>query len=188
MGWLLVRKHPEVIKKGAKIDLSDLESDPLVMFQHRHYVPLALFFCLALPTFVPVYFWGEAAWTSYTVAVLRYLCILHCTWLVNSAAHMFGSRPYDININPSENRLVALLSVGEGFHNYHHTFPHDYSASEWRWSLNGTTLFIDAMAWLGLAWGRKTVSDRMREARISRTGPGTHKMTKQELELPREYM
>ena len=42
---------------------------------------------------------------------------------------------------------MLQLSAGEGFHNYHHTFPHDYSASEWRWSLNLTTFFIDIMAW-----------------------------------------
>ena len=56
-------------------------------------------------------------------------------------------KPYDATIGPVENMSVSVLALGEGFHNYHHTFPHDYSASEWRWSLNLTTLFIDAMAW-----------------------------------------
>ena len=111
MGWLLVRKHPEVIRKGSKIDLSDLRSDPVVMFQHRHYLPLALAMAIALPTVIPVYFWGEALWTSYTWSVLRYLCTLHSTWLVNSAAHMWGDRPYDEHVNPAENRLVSLVSI-----------------------------------------------------------------------------
>ena len=110
MGWLLVRKHPEVIRKGSKIDLADLRSDPVVMFQHRHYLPLALAMALVLPTWIPVHFWGEAAWTSYTWSVLRYLCTLHSTWLVNSAAHMWGDRPYDEHVNPAENRLVSLVS------------------------------------------------------------------------------
>ena len=110
MGWLLVRKHPEVIRKGSKIDLSDLRSDPVVMFQHRHYLPLALAMAIAVPTWIPVHFWGEAAWTSYTWSVLRYLCTLHSTWLVNSAAHLWGERPYDEHVNPAENPLVALVS------------------------------------------------------------------------------
>lgn len=36
MGWLLVRKHPDVINKGAKVDMSDLEQDPIVVWQRRY--------------------------------------------------------------------------------------------------------------------------------------------------------
>lgn len=52
------------------------------------------------------------------------------TWLVNSVAHMWGQRPYDAHINPSENWLVSIGAHGEGWHNYHHTFPFDYKTSE----------------------------------------------------------
>ena len=54
IGWLMVRKHPDVKEKGSKIDLSDLRSDPVVMFQHRHYLPLALTLCIVVPTLIPV--------------------------------------------------------------------------------------------------------------------------------------
>ena len=46
-------------------------------------------------------------------------------------------------------RLVSVLAMGEGFHNYHHTFPYDYSTSEWGQRLNLTTAFIDFMALIG---------------------------------------
>jgi stearoyl-CoA desaturase (delta-9 desaturase) len=73
--------------------------------------------------------------------------------------------------------LTALLAsvAGEGFHNYHHTFPFDYSASEYRWHINFTTFFIDCMAALGLAYDRKKVSKATVLARIKRTGDGSHK-------------
>ena len=83
------------------------------------------------------------------VTVLRYVSVLHATWLVNSAAHMFGMKPYDTGIGPAENRAVSLLALGEGFHNYHHTFPYDYSTSEWGLQFNMTTAFIDLMAGIG---------------------------------------
>ena len=172
IGWLLVRKHPDVISKGKKIDLSDLERDPIVMFQHRHYVPLAVLFCVILPSVIPWYFWGEGLFLAYVMAIHRYVCILNATWLVNSAAHMWGGHPYDKSISPAENKLVSFFAVGEGFHNYHHTFPHDYSTSEWRWSLNVTTAFIDVMAWIGLAYDRRTVSKETVESRMLRTGEG----------------
>ena len=108
MGWLMVRKHPDVIEKGSKIDLSDLKNDSVVMLQHRHYHLLSIAICIVIPTLIPVYFWGEHAWTSYVWTILRYMVILHATWSVNSLAHILGSRPYDAHIKPAENRLVSL--------------------------------------------------------------------------------
>ena len=55
--------------------------------------------------------------------VLRYCFCLNFTFLVNSAAHLWGIRPYDKKANPAENFLVSLVTTGEGWHNYHHAFP-----------------------------------------------------------------
>ncbi|XP_067828763.1 acyl-CoA desaturase-like [Heptranchias perlo] len=174
VGWLMVRKHPDVIEKGKKLDLSDLKADPVVMFQRKYYKPSVVLMCFVLPTFVPWYYWGETFWTAYFVAaILRYTLVLNATWLVNSAAHMFGNRPYDIFINPRENRFVAFGAIGEGFHNYHHTFPYDYSTSEYGWRGNLTTFFIDTMCWLGLASNCKKVSQEVILARRRRTGDGS---------------
>ncbi|GFT59100.1 stearoyl-CoA desaturase 5 [Nephila pilipes] len=171
IGWLLCRKHPEVIKKGKAIDLSDLMADPVVRFHRKYYVPLVVLCCFIFPTLVPMYLWGETFMNSLFVATLFRFCFtLNQTWLVNSAAHMWGNRPYDININPRENHWVALGAVGEGFHNYHHTFPYDYATSEYGIKYNLTTTFIDVMAWLRLAYDRKTVSKGMIAARKLRTG------------------
>lgn len=167
IGWLMMKKHPDVIKKGSAIDMSDIEQDSIVMFQHRHYYILGIIASVILPTSIPWCFWGENGLYSYlTCGILRYVLTLHDAWLVNSAAHLWGSRPYSKDINPAENWLVSLLAIGEGWHNYHHTFPYDYAASEWGPSLNLTTCFIDFCAFLGLVYDRKQVSsasiDRVR--------------------------
>ncbi|XP_054838951.1 acyl-CoA desaturase-like isoform X2 [Eublepharis macularius] len=176
VGWLLVRKHPDVIEKGKKLDLSDLEADKVVMFQRRYYKISLVILCFFLPTFVPWYFWGETFWNSFLVAaILRYAIILNGTWLVNSAAHIYGNRPYDQRINPRENRLVVFAAFGEGFHNYHHTFPFDYSTSEFGWRWNLTTTFINLMCYLGLASDCKRVDKATVLARKIRTGDGSHK-------------
>merc|ERR1712029_1310734 len=101
---------------------------------------------------------GESLFTAYFISVLRYVSVLHATWLVNSAAHMFGMKPYDVKIGPTENMAVSVLAMGEGFHNYHHTFPYDYSTSEWGFSYNVTPLFIDAMAAIGQAYDLRKAS------------------------------
>ncbi len=131
--------------------------------------------CLIIPTLVPWYYWNETVWNAYFVCVcLRYIFLLHCTWLINSAAHMWGNRPYDKHINPAENLLVSWGIMGEGFHNYHHTFPNDYSASEFGWNINLTTMFIDLMAYIGQVYDRKGPSIEIVRKRQLRTGDGSH--------------
>ncbi|KAM5271821.1 LOW QUALITY PROTEIN: acyl-CoA desaturase 1-like [Ctenodactylus gundi] len=175
VGWLLVRTHPAVKEKGSLLDMSDLRAEKLVMLQRRYYKPAVLVMCFILPTLVPWYYWGETFVHSlYVATFLRYAVVLNAT-LVNSAAHLYGYRPYDKPINPQENTLVSFGALGEGFHNYHHSFPYDYSTSEYRWHLNFTTFFIDCMAALGLAYDRKKVSKAAILARIKRTADGSHK-------------
>jgi len=176
MGWLMAKKHPMVKEKGKTIDMSDLEADPVIMFQKKYYTPLVMLVSFAIPALGPWYLWGESFVVSWCVAAqLRYCFNLHCTWLVNSAAHMFGNHPYDKNISPAENKHVAFWAFGEGWHNYHHTFPWDYKTAELgNYDLNFTTAFIDFFAWLGWAYDLKTVSHKVVEDRVKRTGDGSH--------------
>ncbi|KAM9477718.1 stearoyl-CoA desaturase b [Clarias gariepinus] len=176
IGWLLVRKHPDVIEKGSKLDLSDLKADGVVMFQRRYYKLSVVVMCFIFPTLVPWYFWDESLWVAYFIpGLLRYALVLNSSWLVNSAAHMWGMRPFDLNINPRENRFVAFSAIGEGFHNYHHTFPYDYATSEHGSLLNFTKVFIDFMCFIGLAEDRKKPSREAILARVQRTGDGSYK-------------
>eukprot|EP00092_Neocalanus_flemingeri_P070352 GFUD01086334.1.p1 GENE.GFUD01086334.1~~GFUD01086334.1.p1 ORF type:complete len:341 (-),score=74.27 GFUD01086334.1:156-1178(-) len=170
MGWLMVRKHPEVTRAGRTINMADLENDKVVMFQHKYYIPSFLLCCFILPTILPCILWGECLYTAYFMAVLRYLLVLHVTWIVNSVAHFFGNKPYDKTIGPVDNMAVSFFAWGEGFHNYHHTFPYDYSTSEWGYTFNTTTRLIDAMAYLGQAYNLRRASPETIEARAKRTG------------------
>ena len=91
-------------------------ADPVVAIQHKYYMPSVLLFCVLIPTFIPWYLWSETLWNAYFVAVLlRYILALNATWFVNSAAHMWGYRPYDTNIAPAENITVAALTLGNHF-------------------------------------------------------------------------
>lgn len=172
MGWLLCRKHPEVKSKGSQIDMSDVWADPIVRFQRRFYIPLVLLIWGIIPVVIPVYLWNEVLSIAITGNFFRYIMSLHHAWLVNSAAHISGFRFYERSIQPVENHLVTYLTLGEGYHNYHHTFPWDYSASEhgWRFNFNPATMFIDFYAMLGLVYDRRIVSRKVVEQRVLRTG------------------
>lgn len=169
MGWLLVKKHPMIKKKGATLDLSDLTKDPLLMFQRKYYLPLVVIFCFLLPTVIPVYLWGENALVAfYTAALFRYCFTLHATWFINSAAHTYGYRPYDIKISPAESLWTTITAFGEGGHNYHHTFPQDYRTSEMPAMFNLTKLFIDFFAKIGWAYDLKTVGEESVSRQMNR--------------------
>ncbi|XP_063924715.1 acyl-CoA Delta-9 desaturase-like [Zophobas morio] len=170
VGWLLVRKHKQVIAKGNTLDLSDLENDPVVMFQKRYYMIFAPILCLVVPAWVSWYYFEEdlyVAWT--TTCCLRYVFTLHATWAVNSVAHIWGTKPYNREIKPTENVFVSICSFGEGWHNYHHVFPWDYKAGEFgSYKTNVSTAIIDLMAKIGWAYDLKSATPEMLKLRRSR--------------------
>ncbi|XP_017780909.1 PREDICTED: acyl-CoA Delta(11) desaturase-like [Nicrophorus vespilloides] len=183
MGWLFVKKQKEVKEKGKVIDMTDITNDPILMFQHRYYAPLMLICCFLIPTLIPVYLWHEDLYPSFAMAAaFRYIFSVHSTWLVNSAAHIYGMKPYDRNIGPTENKLVSHLACGEGWHNYHHVFPWDYKTSELgNYRLNLTLAFIDLCAKFGWAYDLKTVPHEVVTRRALRTGDGSRKIRIKEI-------
>lgn len=85
-----------------------------LFFNFRHYKVSVVVLCFLVPTLVPWYFWGESLMVAYFLpGLFRYAVMLNATWLVNSAAHIWGNRPYDKNINPRENTLVAFSAIGK---------------------------------------------------------------------------
>lgn len=170
VGWLLVKKHASIASAGSQLGYDDLLDDWTVTFQRDTDPYLAVFMCFLFPGLVST-LWGDTFWHGLLVAgALRYVAVLHFTWLVNSAAHLYGDHPYDPHSNPAENPAVALLSLGEGWHNWHHKYPFDYAASELGVlrQFNPTKVFIDACCALGLAWRRKRASGAWAHSRVAR--------------------
>jgi len=170
VGWLLVKKHKDVVEAGKKLNFDDLASDPVVVFQKTLDPWFALFMCFVFPGLVAT-LWGDSFWNGFWVAGgLRYVYVLHVTWLVNSGAHFFGDHPYDPTSWPAENPVVALLALGEGWHNWHHKYPFDYAASEFGIGkqFNPTKFFIDVCCWLGLAFDCKRATGAWSKLRMQR--------------------
>ncbi|KAK9505042.1 hypothetical protein O3M35_009192 [Rhynocoris fuscipes] len=175
IGWLMMRKLPIVITKGKTIDMSDLDADPFVMFQKVYYKPLYFLFAFFLPIYIPVLLWGDS-WrnTLFVAYFARYMISLHGTWCVNSIAHLYGTRPYSKDIAPVESNFVAAISSGEGWHNYHHTFPWDFRAGEFGKHFNITATYIQLLADYGFAYDLRSATPDMVLHRIKKKGDGTH--------------
>lgn len=99
----VVWRQPHTLLNTQRCCLADLAHFSLIFkiiltidYFFRYFIPLKIMFCFILPTLVPVYCWGESWYLAFmSQAILRYLFSLNFTWLVNSAAHMWGYRSYD---------------------------------------------------------------------------------------------
>lgn len=144
------------------MDASDLMKDPVVKFQHDNYFPLFLATTLLLPVGMSMAFLGESLMPALVIGVgMRYAISFHITFFVNSAAHMFGDRPYNDRIPSSENPWISWAAIGEGYHNYHHAYPWDYATGETGNRFNFTKVFIDFMFKIGQAYNLKSASDEL---------------------------
>ncbi|XP_049960474.1 acyl-CoA Delta-9 desaturase-like [Schistocerca serialis cubense] len=175
IGWLMVRKHPDVIRLGKTIDLTDLEQDAFVMFQKKYYKTLYAIFSIMLPVAVPIYAWNEQPWISLMLCYFtRAILTLNITWLVNSWAHLYGTRPYNNRIEPVESDFVSFLSFGEGWHNYHHSFPYDYRAAELGQRYDLSTRIIEWLARRGWVTDLKAASASSVVSLALAHGDGSH--------------
>jgi stearoyl-CoA desaturase (delta-9 desaturase) len=153
MGWML-RNY-----RSGQIDFSgvkDLQRDKLVMFQHRYYVPIALGANFGVPILIGLML-GDVWGSLLLVGFLRLFVSHHVTFFINSLAHMWGSQPYTTENTARDNPVVALLTYGEGYHNFHHLFAHDYRNGVRWWQFDPSKWFIRGMSFIGLARNLKRV-------------------------------
>lgn len=153
IGWML-RHHPSGEPDFRTV--KDLEKDPLVRLQHRYYVPLALAMNFGLPLLLG-WLGGDVVGTFLLAGVLRLVVSHHVTFFINSLAHIWGTQPYTEDNTARDNPIVALLTYGEGYHNFHHMFAHDYRNGVKAWQWDPSKWFIASMSWLGLARNLKRV-------------------------------
>lgn len=102
----------------------DLLKNPRVMFQHKHFVALTWIVNLAVFGIGCLFMHPIASF--YMGFLLRMFAIHHSTWFINSLCHTYGSKSYAKELSAVDNAILAFLTFGEGYHNYHHAFANDY--------------------------------------------------------------
>jgi stearoyl-CoA desaturase (delta-9 desaturase) len=122
-GWIFEKPYYPKLKF---IDISDLMSDPIVVFQHKFYPLLAITSGLVLPTLVAWVFWNDPIGGYLYGGIIARLLTWHATFCINSFAHWIGEQHFSKETTAKGNFLLALFTVGEGYHNFHHEFPKDY--------------------------------------------------------------
>jgi stearoyl-CoA desaturase (delta-9 desaturase) len=157
IGWML-RQYPS--GQTTFSNARDLQRDPMLMFQHRFYVPLALATNFGLPLLAG-WLAGDLWGVFLLGGVLRLVVSHHFTFFINSLAHMWGNQPYTDRNTARDNGLLAVLTFGEGYHNFHHLYGSDYRNGVRWWQWDPTKWLIGSLAALGLARNLKRVPDVM---------------------------
>ncbi|MCX6920108.1 MAG: fatty acid desaturase [Verrucomicrobia bacterium] len=164
IGWLLFRLKP----KSPVNNVKDLEADPLVMWQHRYVQWIGAFVGFVMPAFLGYTFAilngytnpGMTALAAFLIAgLLRTVIVQQGTFCINSLCHMIGRQPYSTSHSARDSGAVALLTFGEGYHNYHHEFQHDYRNGVKAWQFDPTKWIIWTLSWLGLTEDLRRVPD-----------------------------
>lgn len=158
VGWMLVKTKSKTGVGNGNVEVSDLKKDPLVKWQHDSYFPLAVFWGLLMPILMAGLGWGDWPGGVCFAGAARLTVAHHSTFCINSIAHYLGSTPYDDTLSPRDHLLSALLTMGEGYHNFHHQFPMDYRNAYLWYQWDPTKWFIATCNFLGLARNLKVFS------------------------------
>ena len=157
IGWILFQLNAEPPRDNVR----DLEQDPLLRWQDRSYLPIAIGVGFVLPA---VCGWLHAGWTGalggfLLAGMARITAVQHMTFCINSLCHTIGRRPYTTKCSARDSWIMALCTFGEGYHNYHHEFQHDYRNGVKWWQWDPTKWTIWTLKNLRLARGLRRVPD-----------------------------
>ena len=178
--WIFY-KNPE---SGNFDNAPDLLENDIVMWQHKWHKVILILGGFGIPTLIGAAFGDPIAgllWGGF----LRLAVIHHTTFFVNSLAHFVGKPLYNAEVSARDNWMVALLTLGEGYHSFHHRFPSDFRNGIRWYQWDPSKWLIRGLKAVGLATDLRTTADpqieqaRMQaalrhiEARIE-TAEGTH--------------
>jgi stearoyl-CoA desaturase (delta-9 desaturase) len=146
VGWVL-HKTPVAHELWP---VPDLERDRLIVWQHRYYPWIGMATGLLLPTAIGWVF-GDALGAFVLAGALRLVFVYHVTFSINSFAHTLGTQPYSDRNSSRDSFVAALLSMGEGYHNFHHTFPADYRNGVRAYQFDPSKWALRLLSTVGLA-------------------------------------
>ncbi len=144
----------------------DLLANPIVMWQHRWKNAILILGGFGIPTAIGAMFGDPIAgllWGGF----LRIVIVHHTTFFVNSLAHTLGEPTFNAEASARDNWLVAMLTLGEGYHSFHHRFPSDFRNGIHWYQWDPAKWFIRGLRWLRLARDLRAVTPpQVEQARL----------------------
>jgi stearoyl-CoA desaturase (delta-9 desaturase) len=154
VGWILVKRYVPTGWDRVK----DLQRYPELVWLNRFYLvpPVLLAVALALIGGAHALLWGFFVST---------VLLWHGTFTVNSLTHKFGRKRYQTGDESRNSLLIALITMGEGWHNNHHYYQRSERQGFYWWEIDGSHYVLKVLSWLRLVWDLQEPSRRVRDDR-----------------------
>ena len=148
MGWVMVDQGEEIVEH-----VEDLQEDKILAWQDRHIFLIGFLVGIVLPGVVGFLaiggmhgFLGGMIYGGF----LRVVVVHHATFLINSAAHTWGTQPYSTANTSRDSPVLSFFTFGEGYHNFHHTFQADYRNGHKWYHWDPSKWWIKVASWVGM--------------------------------------
>ena len=167
MGWFLARGNYRIDTRRIR----DLEQFPELRWLDRYDIAmpvlLAIGLCVTgmlLHRFAPQFGTSGPQMMVWGFFVSTVVCY-HATYTINSLSHVFGRQRYRTPDDSRNNLWLALLTLGEGWHNNHHHYPKSARQGFYWWEIDLTYYALRILAWLGVIWDLQPVPANVRDSR-----------------------
>lgn len=145
LGWILSTRHNDT----DFAQIQDLAKYPEIRWLNRYWVVPPILLGISLYVFggSPAFFWGFA---------LSTVLLWHGTFTINSLSHVFGERRYATTDTSRNNWLLALITLGEGWHNNHHAYQSSTCQGFYWWEYDVTYYVLRCLSWIGVVSGMRS--------------------------------
>jgi len=157
VGWILSDEHVEAPLKS----IPDWAKFPELRWLDRnHWVPGVTLgaLCFLLNG------WSGLVWGFLVSTILLY----HGTFTINSLSHLFGKRRYATSDDSRNNWFLALITLGEGWHNNHHHYQSSVNQGFFWYEIDISYSIIKALSWFGIVWGLRKPTEQALTQRLVR--------------------
>ncbi|MFL2967623.1 MAG: fatty acid desaturase [Candidatus Poseidoniaceae archaeon] len=163
MGWVMIEEENF---QNDFSNVKDLQSSKIIMWQHRNIFLIGAISGIILPALIGFLIGGIATGVGCLVwgGLVRTVFVHHGTFLINSAAHIWGTQPYSEENSSRDSFWLAFLTFGEGYHNFHHTFQADYRNGHKWYHVDPSKWWITSFNLLGLKSNLKSTPKHSIEA------------------------
>jgi len=167
MGWTFYKDAGQ--RDAART--RDLAQNDLVLLQRRYHELLGLVVGFGCPFLLGLAF-GRPGGGLLWGGLLRLVVVHHGTFMINSVGHRFGRQSYSDWNSSKDNTLLAVITLGEGYHNFHHAHPRDFRNGVRWYHWDPTKWWIFTLSLLGLAWGlHRTRPEHVHGLQLRRASP-----------------
>ena len=145
MGWIFYKG----LRGDTYDNVPDLRKDPVLVWQHKHWLSISIVTNLLFIAIAGLLL-GNWLGMAIIAGMLRLVVVQHFTFCINSLAHMWGTQPYARDTTSRDNWALSLITLGEGYHNYHHSFEWDYRNGPRWYNWDPTKWLIWSLSKVGL--------------------------------------